>query len=338
MSINSRDLEVGSPPTDGISDLAFSPQADLFAVSSWDEQVRVYEVLPGGATQPKTSYAHRGPVFSVDWSKDGSKIVSGGADNAARLFDSATGQAVQIAQHSAPVKHVKFLDQPQPIVATGSWDKTIKYWDLRAQQPIGAVELPERCYALDTSGALLVAGTAERHVCIVDINNPNVIAKKRASPLKEQLRSIACFPDAKGYIMGSIEGRIAVQYVDEKDANSNKPFTFKCHRDDSKNPRKVFSVNQIKIHPVRPNNFASCGSDSMINFWDMDARQRVKPFPKMNDTVSCMAFNRNGTILAYAQSYDWSKGYKHATATNKIFLHAVKDEELRSRSGITKRR
>jgi mRNA export factor len=43
------------------------------------------------------------------------------------MFDIATGQATQVAQHDAPVKTVKWVDTPQGgILATGSWDKTIK--------------------------------------------------------------------------------------------------------------------------------------------------------------------------------------------------------------------
>ncbi|KAG1114242.1 hypothetical protein G6F42_014242 [Rhizopus arrhizus] len=63
------DFEVASPPPDGISALSFSPQADILAVPSWDNAVRLYEVQPNGTTIPKASYNHEGPVFCVDWSK-----------------------------------------------------------------------------------------------------------------------------------------------------------------------------------------------------------------------------------------------------------------------------
>jgi mRNA export factor len=43
------------------------------------------------------------------------------------MFDITTGQATQVAQHDAPIKTVKWVDAPQAgILATGSWDKTIK--------------------------------------------------------------------------------------------------------------------------------------------------------------------------------------------------------------------
>lgn len=102
--------------------------------------------------------------------------MSGGADKAGRMFDITSGQSTQVAQHDEPIKCAKFLDQGN-VLATGSWDKTIKYWDLRSPTPIGTVQLPERCYAMDTKGPLLVAATAEKYVCVFDLNNPTVIFK-----------------------------------------------------------------------------------------------------------------------------------------------------------------
>lgn len=150
--------------------------------------------------------------------QDGTKVASGGADKAGRMFDVTTGQTTQVAQHDEPIKCCKFLDQAQQILATGSWDKTVRYWDLRSPQPIGTVQLPERCYAMDISGPLMVVGTAEKHVCIFDLNNPTVIFKQTTSPLKWQTRVVSCFPDNKGFAIGSIEGRVGIQYVDDKDS------------------------------------------------------------------------------------------------------------------------
>lgn len=46
------------------------------------------------------------------------------------MFDVTTGQSTQVAQHDAPIKVVKWVDSPQGgILATGSWDKTIKVCD-----------------------------------------------------------------------------------------------------------------------------------------------------------------------------------------------------------------
>jgi len=279
-------------------------------------------------------YTHEGPVLATCWNKDGTKIISSGADNAARIYDLQTGQAQQVAAHTSPIKAVKWIESPQgSILVTGSWDKTVKYWDLRTSNPVASVQLPERCYSLDVCYPLMVAATAERHVCIFNLTNPGVIFKTMSSPLKWQTRIVSCFPSSNGFAVGSVEGRVAIQYVEDKDAQNN--FSFKCHRKETpgtKDQTQVYAVNDIQFHPVH-GTFSTCGADGTINFWDKDARTRLKTFPDSPGPIATTAFNRTGTIFAYAVSYDWSKGHSGMTPghPNKIMLHACKDDEVKKR-------
>ena len=63
------DVQVKDPPEDSISDIAFSPQAEYLAASSWDGKVRIYEIDGQGNSQGKAIFPHEGPVLSVTWSK-----------------------------------------------------------------------------------------------------------------------------------------------------------------------------------------------------------------------------------------------------------------------------
>ncbi|KAJ7650729.1 WD40-repeat-containing domain protein, partial [Roridomyces roridus] len=332
-----KDVEVADPPTDSISSLSFSNQADFLAVGSWDNSVRVYEVAPDGSrTQGKAMYQHQGPVLSVCWSQDGSKIFSGGADNAGRMFDVATGQATQVAQHDAPIKVVRWVDTPGAgILATGSWDKTIKYWDLRTPTAVASVTLPERCYSMDVQYPLMVVGTAERHVQIYNLTNPTTVYKAMQSPLRWQTRVVSCFKASAnpGFAIGSVEGRAAFQYIEDKDASNN--FSFKCHRNPASSAAKdvsIYALNDISFHPVQ-GTFSTCGADGTMGFWDKDARIRLKTFDAAPGPISATAFNRTGSIFAYAVSYDWSKGHGGMTPThpNKILLYACKEEDVKKR-------
>ncbi|KAL8286993.1 hypothetical protein RQP46_003999 [Phenoliferia psychrophenolica] len=318
-----KDIEVPNLPTDSTSSIAFSPTADFLAVASWSNEVRIYEVNSQGQAAGKAAYNHEGPALCVEWSKDGSKVISGGADKAARVahdpfavFDMTTGQMSQVAQHDEPIKSVKWIDaQGQGLLATGSWDKTIKYWDLRSPTAIASVTLPERLYTMDVAYPLMVVGTAERHLQIFNLTQPTVPFKTLLSPLRWQTRVISCFPDATGYAVGTVEGRVAIQYVDEKAASTGN-FTFKCHRKDTPGTKTqaVYAVNAISFHPY--------GTFSTAAFDD-----RGGP-------IASTSFNRSGTIFGYAVTQDWSSGHAGHTPgfVNKLMLHACKDEEVKKRA------
>lgn len=80
---------------------------------------------------------------------------------------------------------------------------------------------------------MAVVGTADRGICLYTLEGKPAEFKRVESPLKYQHRCIAIFRDKKtkqptGFALGSVEGRVAIQYVNP--ANPKDNFTFKCHR------------------------------------------------------------------------------------------------------------
>jgi mRNA export factor len=69
VTVEPKDVEVPNLPTDSISAIAFSPTADILAVASWSNEVRLYEVNAQGQAVGKAAYSHEGPVLDVCWSK-----------------------------------------------------------------------------------------------------------------------------------------------------------------------------------------------------------------------------------------------------------------------------
>jgi mRNA export factor len=73
------------------------------------------------------------------------------------------------------------------------------------------------------------------------------------------------------------------------------------------------------------------------------SRQRLKEFKKVAAPISCGAFSGDGSIFAYAASYDWSKGSEHYNnKANNIWLHAIQEKEVKptppSNAAPTRRR
>ena len=63
-----KDIEIASPPPDGISAIGWSPTADLLAGACWDNQVRIWEVSASGISTPKAVITHEQPALCLDWS------------------------------------------------------------------------------------------------------------------------------------------------------------------------------------------------------------------------------------------------------------------------------
>ena len=59
--------------------------------------------------------------------QDGSKVFTGSCDKTAKMWDLNSNQAMQVAQHDAPVKTVNWVKAPTySCLMTASWDKTVK--------------------------------------------------------------------------------------------------------------------------------------------------------------------------------------------------------------------
>ncbi|ENN80115.1 protein Rae1 [Dendroctonus ponderosae] len=327
------DYEVVQPPDDSISSLAFSPAAipqTFLVAGSWDNNVRLWEIEQSGTSIPKSMQSCGGPVLDVAWSEDGTKVFMAGCEKQAKMWDLASNQVVQVAVHDAPIKTCHWIPN-YPCLMTGSWDKTLKFWDTRSPTPMLSINLPERCYCADVDYPMAVVGTANRHIIVYQLEGKPQEFKKLDSPLKYQHRCMKIFKDKKkqpaGYALGSIEGRVAIQYVNPTTVKDN--FTFKCHRSNGtpNGFQDIYAVNDVAFHPVH-GTLATVGSDGTFSFWDKDARTKLKASSEMEQSISTCAFNHNGQIFAYAVSYDWSKGheYHNPQKKNYIYLRSCFDE------------
>lgn len=342
-----QDVPANVAPADSISSICMNGNAQTaptaLVATAWDNSVTCYQIQQGAASYgqaPPLSltkmYEHRhdAPALCCDFSTDGMTVLSGGCDGVLKQWNISQGAAaVQVVgRHDQPIRCLKYL-AAHNVVVTGGWDKQVRVWDLRSPQPALSVGVSERIYAMDCKGDYVVVGTADKQISVLDIRQKIKMAEYK-SPLNYQTRCVSIFEDNTGFAVGCIEGRVAIEYYNEIAAKKNpvKPaggqnFVFKCHRD----KQDIYAVNAIHFHNY--NTFITAGSDGVMATWDKDSRSRLANFDAYLKRVPIVdvKFSANGAYMAYALSYDWSKGGENASAyqgMTAILMHALQPIEI----------
>lgn len=330
-SANGAEYRLNQPPTDGISNVTFSSQqgSSLLLASSWDKHVRLYDV-----SSNIVCYKYQEDSAVLDCAFfGGATAYATTLSGCVSSYDLNRGVKTPVGTHGDAVKCVR-SSESTGTVATGSWDKTVKIWDTRTNQSIGTHDQPDKVYCIDVCDNNLVVCTAGRHVWIWDLRYMDRPAQRRESNLKFQTRTVACFPDAKGYVMGSIEGRVAVEYFDPDATVQANKFAFKCHRD--KAPAEtIYPVNAVAFHP-KASIFATGGSEGIVNMWDPSRKKRVcqiRPLhaspspidnlPRYETGVASMGFNFDGSLLAIGVSYNYEQGERDNKPAESIYIRGM---------------
>ena len=215
--------------------MRFAPDKPYLAVSSWDENVYIYNT---SEQDPDRTFVaslplHNKPIFSVDWIND-MTVVSGGADGNVLTTSIGKRTTSLVGRHAAPVREVCVLPSNRNIVISGSWDSHVAAWDIRTAASVPSTHEVARVgsppllskiaaggkvFCTDTRGSRALLGLSSRTVQIWDCLPTNDLGSSplfkqvlvRESPLRHYARSVAIVSDTGNHFcLGNPEGRIAV--------------------------------------------------------------------------------------------------------------------------------
>jgi mRNA export factor len=153
------------------------------------------------------------------------------------------------------VKCVKWSQNKQCLI-TGSWDNTIKFWDVKSNKCIDTYKLKDKVVCMDVKNDYLVVGTFDKQLTTFDLNNPS--KPIQSSSIKSPLRCISIFEDNNGYVVGSTNGKCSVKYFDD----SSLDYNFNCHVQGN----SFYPVNGIDFNK-KHGTFVTCGGSNLFNIF-----------------------------------------------------------------------
>ena len=293
---SSSQWELTNSPSDGITSLKFSrlsTTSDSLLCSSWDGTVRAYQAKASTCKWIHTETFAEGDgkapaaVLSACFGSSEQTAYAGGLNKAvSALSITPTGEVISttLGLHDKEVKEVAWNSATGTVVSAG-WDNKFCSWDPRAKSKshlVSTCDLPAKAFTMDVSGRNVIVGCAQRKVVIFDVRKLDKPVSTLSSSLKHQTRVLRCMPNGSGYALGTVEGRIAIEYIDVEEHES-RAYSFKCHRDKKTAGQEiVYPVNAIAFHPIH-GTFATGGCDGHVYTWDGKCfvpRKKTKRTPK----------------------------------------------------------
>ncbi|CAG7728841.1 unnamed protein product [Allacma fusca] len=320
------EYKLKSPPEDAISTIRFAPaSSQLLVASSWDSYVRLYDVVNNNL---RHKYSHQGhPVLDCAL-QDTYRVYSAGLDGVIMGYDFSSETPSRLGQHDDSVRCIEYSTEKN-LVVSGSWDTNVKLWDPRSTTCTGSHSQNEQVYSMSLKDEMLIVGTSGRKIIVWDFRNMSAPLQQRDSLLKYQTRCLRIFPNKQGYVLSSIEGRVAVEYFDPNPEIQKKKYAFKCHRIKEGGTECIYPVNAISFHSEH-STFATGGSDGFVNVWDGFNKKRLCQFHRYPTGISTLAFSSCGNLLAIGCSYLYEhEDAPHPIPDDQIFIRSVTDQETK---------
>jgi len=128
---------------------------------------------PHKGTLIKSYKGHSYEILDVDVTTDNARIISVGEDRPTYIWDVVTGQIIRrLPGHQSRTNTVQFNKVENSVAVTGSYDKTVKIWDLKSNNinPIQVLEeAKDSISSLYVSGYEIITGSTDGNVRIYDI-------------------------------------------------------------------------------------------------------------------------------------------------------------------------
>lgn len=296
-------MEVAQCPRDYVSEVLLLEDLRQIIVTSWDGLLTVYDYEVEHRTVSLNSQLrHECALLAccyVDTFHGRQIYVS-----------SVQGEVLQVDLESEgfiPVKNnyatlgIPCISDFQGQLICGSWDGTLQVVDCETNCVVLQERLSDglKVISMDVDNERMVIATSRNKVRLFELPlRPKDKGTEVESGLKYQARKVKLTPQGDGYVCSSLDGRVAVEYLEDE----SRKFAFRCHRLNLVDTSMVFPVNALSFRP-NSNVLYTGGSDGSVSCWNLTSRKKVEQLPKFNEN-SVVQLACNEQVLCVATSDD----------------------------------
>jgi len=286
--------EITEGETGKIYSIALSPNGRVLAAAGDTEAtkgsghpIRLYDLKTGrifGLLK-----GHSGAVLSLDFSKDGKYLASGGMDDTAILWDiKKRTRLLRLKGHVGDVNVVRFAAKGRHLV-TGGDDKTVRLWralDGRALAILKKHKDVVRDISVSPGGTMFVSGAVDGQIHLRRSDNGRLI--KSFGDKRFEVTSLTFAPDGKSILSGSGSSPYHSFLWDLK--SGKKSLVYKSHNN---------IVLATAISPKGKLLAMAGGNNNEIHLWNRQSGKLIKKLKGVGRAVWAVGFSPNGRNIAW---------------------------------------
>ncbi|XP_052432212.1 autophagy-related protein 16-1 isoform X3 [Carassius gibelio] len=158
-----------------VNAVRFSPGSRLLATGGMDRRVKLWEVVSGRCEPKGALTGSNAGITSIEFDSTGSSLLAASNDFASRIWTVDDFRLRHtLTGHSGKVLSARFLLDNTRIVS-GSYDRTLKLWDLRSKVCMKTVFAGSSCNDIVCTEQCVMSGHFDKKVRFWDIRSESIV-------------------------------------------------------------------------------------------------------------------------------------------------------------------